>query len=364
MRYAWVGFSLFCLWVFACCDTEFDPNDDLSSIPYIEPQPYIITYPDKFPAAPEDSTNPRTIAGVQLGRHLFFDPILSLDSTIACASCHKPELGFTDGKAFSPGVGGTIGTRSSMSLLNVVYFTKGLFWDGRSLNLKSQAKDPVENPIEMHENWINVEKKLRRSTLYPSLFRAAFGINKKSEISKELAAKAIAQWESILISGGNSKYFRAERKTATLTLDEATGRDMYFNLDNRLPDGQCGHCHTGKLFASSDYFNNGLDEVSKVSQFKDPGRGAVTGSALDSGRFKAPSLINIHLSAPYMHDGRFQTLDEVMDHYTKNVKIAPNLDPNVANLKLDETQAKQILSFIKTLIDTSFLKNPDFFSPF
>lgn len=364
MRIVYVILTILCFWVLISCDPDIDKNDDLSSIPYTESEPYVITYPDKFPEAPEDPSNPRTKAGVQLGRHLFFDPILSLDSSISCASCHKPELGFTDGKVFSTGVGGTIGTRSSMSLLNVVYFTKGLFWDGRSPNLITQAKEPVENPVEMHENWSNVENKLRRSQFYPALFRAAFGINKKSEITKELAAKAIAQWESILITGGNSKYFKVERKTAVFNLDERNGQIMYFNLDNTFPDAQCGHCHTGKLFASSDYFNNGLDEVSHVSQFKDPGRGAVTGSALDSGRFKAPSLINIHLSAPYMHDGRFQTLEEVMDHYTKHVKLAPNLDPNVANLKLDEAQAKQVMAFIKTLIDTSFLKNPDFFSPF
>lgn len=358
------GIFFFAGFILCCCNDPDDHSDDLSKIPYTASDPYEISYPAKFPQAAEDPENPRTKAGVQLGRHLFYDPILSLDSTISCSSCHKPEFAFTDGLALSPGVGGTLGTRSSMSLLNVVYSTNGLFWDGRAPNLIEQAKQPVENPVEMHENWSHVELKLRRSKFYPELFRAAFGINKKSEITKELAAKAIAQWESILITGGNSKYFRAERKETSYTNDELEGFIMYFNLDPRYPDAQCGHCHSGGLFASSNYFNNGLDSVGQLSEFKDPGRGMVSMAPNDYGRFKAPTLYNIHLTAPYMHDGRFGTLDEVMDHYTKHVKQAPNLDPNVANLRLTDEQARQVKAFVMTLIDTSYLKNPDIFSPF
>ncbi|NOT37649.1 MAG: cytochrome C peroxidase [Saprospiraceae bacterium] len=362
MRFS-IGFAFLFLLLLSCEDPA-DNSDDLSNIPYTPSDHYPITYPDSFPVPSDDISNPRTKAGVQLGRHLFYDPILSLDSSISCSSCHNPKLAFTDGKAFSPGVGGTLGNRSSMSLLNIVYFTNGLFWDGRSPNLIDQAKQPVENPVEMHENWGNVEQKLRRSTFYPELFRAAFGINKKSEIRKELAAKAIAQWESILIAGGNSHYYKVIRRKSAFTPDQADGFTMYFNLDPRFPDAQCGHCHTGRLFASSNYFNNGLDSVGNVYEFKDPGRGAVSMAPLDYGRFKAPSLINIQLSAPYMHDGRINTLEEVMEHYTKHVKPAPNIDPNVANLKLTDDQSRQILAFINTLIDTSYYKNPDFFSPF
>ncbi|MCC6815523.1 MAG: cytochrome C peroxidase [Saprospiraceae bacterium] len=356
----------YCVYLSCClfsCNDENNSND-LTHIPYTPSEAYIIQYPDSFPIPTENPENKRTKAGVQLGRHLFYDPILSLDSTISCASCHKPEFAFTDGKALSPGVGGSLGTRSSMSILNAVYFTNGLFWDGRSPDLIDQAKQPVENPVEMHESWPNVEKKLKRSKFYPELFRAAFGINSKSEITKELAANAIAQWESILIAGGNSRYYKFLRKQTAFNSDEFEGFQLFFNLDPRLPDAQCGHCHTGRLFASSNYFNNGLDSANSFTEFKDPGRGAITMAPLDSGRFKAPTLINIHLTAPYMHDGRLGTMDEVMNHYTKQVKKAPNLDPNVANLRISEAQSRKVLSFIMTLIDTSYLQNPDIFSPF
>ncbi|MEP7196929.1 MAG: cytochrome c peroxidase [Saprospiraceae bacterium] len=349
--------------VLSHCNPPPDTND-LTSIPYIPSEPYPQTKPVIFPKLPEVPDNITTLAGVQLGRHLFYDPILSSDSTISCSSCHQARLAFTDGNAVSPGVGAILGTRSSMSLLNVSYFTNGLFWDGRAKTLEQQAIQPVENPIEMHESWPNVENKLRKSKIYPVLFRAAFGIDSKSEISKELATKAISQFERILLAGENSLYAKYLVGNYAFSLDETDGFEMYLNLNPRLPDAQCGHCHAAPLFSANNYFNNGLDSVGDLNEFKDKGRGAITLITNDLGRFKAPTLINIHLSAPYMHDGRFKDLDEVMLHYTTQVKKASNLDPNVANLKISQKQAKQVLAFIKTLIDTSYLKNPDIYSPF
>lgn len=359
--------KFFLLWTISLllwsCNNDQDP-DDLTNLNYTPSEAYPLIIPKEFPALPEFPDNPMTKAGVLLGRHLFYDPILSLDSSISCSSCHQPALGFSDGRTFSPGVGGTIGNRNSMSLINVAYYTNGLFWDGRAKDLADQAKQPVENPVEMHENWSHVEEKLRRSTFYPGLFRNAFGIGNKKEITKDLASKAIAQFERLIIAGGNSKYAKSLRGETSLTVDEEDGKSMYLNNDPRLPDAQCGHCHAPPLFQSNNYFNNGLDSVSSLNQFTDKGRGAISNNSLDLGRFRATSLINIHLSAPYMHDGRLSSLDAVMEHYTKQVKIAPNLDPNVANLKISDRQAKQVLAFIKTLIDTSYLQNPDIFSPF
>ncbi len=354
---------LACLVVTAyACNQEGDEGD-LRNIAY-EPRDYPLVTPRSFGPLPESPDNPMTYDGVQLGRHLFYDPILSSDSSQSCSSCHKPEFAFTDGKAFSTGVTGQTGTRSSMSLLNVAYFTKGMFWDGRSATLETQALEPVENPIELHDSWPNVEKKLRKHPKYPELFRKAFGISSKSEITRDLAAKAMAQFQKILLTGGNSRYVKQLNGETFFDPDEQDGMEMYFNTNPALPDAQCGHCHTAPTFSSSDYFNNGLDSAGKPEDFKDPGRGAVTGIPLDYGRFKATTLFNWHLTAPYMHDGRFATIEEVMDHYTLHVKQAPNLDPNVANLKLNTRQRNKVIAFLKTLIDTSYLQNPDIFSPF
>ena len=338
-------------------------HDDLTQLTY-DPKEYVVQIPYGLQELPKVIDNPMTYAGVQLGRHLFYDPILSSDSTLSCSSCHNPRLAFTDGQAFSKGVNGQIGTRSSMSLLNIAYFTKGLFWDGRSKTLETQALEPVKNPIELHEEWPNVIHKFKRHPDYPRMFREAFGISSKTEITQELAAKAIAQFERILLTGGNSLYAKQLRGEIFFDLDQQQGMDMFFNSDPSLPDAQCGHCHSAPTFSANDYFNNGLDTVNNLTDFKDKGRGAVTGILLDNGRFKAPTLFNIELTAPYMHDGRFKTLDEVMDHYTGQVKRVANIDPNVANLRINTRQRKQVMAFIKTLFDTTYLQNPDVLSPF
>ncbi|MEO6189058.1 MAG: cytochrome c peroxidase [Saprospiraceae bacterium] len=363
MKYLKFHFFCFLLILILACNTDIDPND-LSNIPYLVSDPYPLVIPKGLPSLSNDINNPITKAGVLLGRHLFYDPILSSDSTISCSSCHQVAFGFTDGKALSPGVAGTLGNRSSMSLINAAYFTNGLFWDGRAANLEFQALQPIENPVEMHENWPHVEEKLQKNKDYPSLFRAAFGISNKTEIKKELASKALAQFERILLTGGNSLYQKQLRGEYAFSVDQTDGMEMYLNLNPRLPDAQCGHCHAPPLFASSNYFNNGLDSVGSLNEFKDKGRGAINNSPNDIGKFKAPGLMNIHLSAPYMHDGRFKTLDEVLLHYTTQVKPASNLDPNVANVRISSKQAQQVLIFLMTLIDTSYVQNQDIYSPF
>lgn len=362
--WSWKNLTFILFWLIVGCNGENPPGGDgLSQISY-EPRAYPLVVPRNLPPLPDVPDNPMTYDGVQLGRHLFYDPILSSDSSQSCASCHKPEFAFTDGLAFSRGVTGQFGNRSSMSLLNIAYLTKGYFWDGRSPTLETQALEPVENPIELHEMWPNVVEKFKKHPSYPTMFRKAFGISSKSEITKELAAKAIAQFERILLTGGNSLYVRQLNKEIFFDGDQQEGMDMYFNTDLSLPDAQCGHCHAAPTFASSDYFNNGLDKAVTLDDFKDKGRGAVTGIPLDMGRFKAPGLFNWHLTAPYMHDGRFKTIEEVMDHYVNHVQSAPNLDPNVAKLVLTTRQKNKVIAFLKTLIDTSYLKNPDIFSPF
>lgn len=335
---------------------------DLTHIPY-DPQPLAVDVPDHFPALEIPADNPMTVAGVALGRRLFFDKRLSLDSTMSCATCHLPELSFTDGRAVSPGVQGINGTRSAMSLLNIGYVSTGLFWDGRAPRLEDQALLPVEDPIEMHESWPRVMEKLQRDTLYTRWFREAFGIRDKREMTKELAARAIAQFERTLVSG-DSRYDRVFVKGQGFPTDaELRGFEMFFDFSPILPDAECGHCHGTVLLTTHGFFNNAIDSVGSLLEFADKGRGAVTGAYLDHGRFRAPSLRNIALTSPYMHDGRFQTLEEVIDHYDSGGHIAENYDANMRPLGLTPAEKEDLIRFLHTLTDTSFTKNPLFQDP-
>ncbi|MFN0037706.1 MAG: cytochrome-c peroxidase [Saprospiraceae bacterium] len=368
----------FAIGILACRNLNPLPTTtgDLEDIPY-DPQPYTIVKPDFFPNVPVPADNPMTADAVQLGRRLFYDPILSADSTMSCSSCHLPQGNFTDNKAVSKGIDGIVGRRSSMALLNIAYATKGLFWDGRSPSLEDQALRPVEDVIELHHTWPQVVEQLKEHPTYPALFRKAFGIKDRSEMTKELAAKAIAQFERILISSGTSKYDQFEQGNIDIFDDEEL--DGYFMYFERIPEGislphaQCFHCHGGITLAegSTIYDNNGLDSVASLDDFKDLGRFEVTGNHSDKGKFRAPTLRNIALSAPYMHDGRFQTLEEVVGNYAKKGKGVWNENPNIPlvglnapNHTLSEAHKKALVKFLHTLTDTVFVKNPDIQNPF
>ena len=182
---------------------------DLTSIAY-NPAPVAIEKLENFPNMDIPADNPLTAEGIELGKHLFFDPILSANQQMACANCHLPSSAFTDNLPVSTGIDEIAGIRSSMALFNVGYYTKGLFWDGSVVSLEEQALLPVEDPIELHHNWEDVIKDLQQHTTYPTLFRKAFGIDNTSEINKEIAAKAIAQFERSIVSG-QSKYDRVVR---------------------------------------------------------------------------------------------------------------------------------------------------------
>jgi cytochrome c peroxidase len=340
-----------------------DGGIDLTNLPY-DPVAYQLELPDHFPGFTIPEDNPFTLDGIILGQHLFYDPILSVDSTVSCSSCHIPEKAFTDGKALSIGVGGLTGTRSSMSLVNVAYTFNGLFWDGRSLTLEEQGLEPIENIVEFVEDWDNVELKLRRNERYRELFRKAFGIQNSSEITRTLTVKAISQFERIII-GGDSKYDRVEYgNNAAYTNDELDGRDMFFDADPLTPDAECGHCHNGALITAQQYHNNGLDEAADLNDFADKGRGRVSNILFENGKFRAPSLRNIELTAPYMHDGRFNTLEEVVDHYNSGGHYSENIDPLIYPLNLNEKQKENIVKFLKTMTDTSYLNNPLVRNPF
>lgn len=347
----------------ACGDDSIvDEGRDLTHVSY-DPVPFTVEIPDSFPILEIPEDNLLTVAGVDLGRRLFYDPILSADSTMSCFSCHEQQLSFTDQKPFSVGIDGIEGSRSSMSLLNVGFFYTGLFWDGRAGNLEDQAILPIEDPVELHARWPDIEERLRAHTLYPELFRESFGINNTNEITRELAVKAIAQFERTLISSGSSKYDRVIRGKDLFSQEEQMGFEIFFDLNDELPDGECFHCHNAPLFTTNEYLNNGLDAVQDLDGFADKGRGAVTGLRIDNGKFRVPTLRNISFTAPYMHDGRFETLEEVIEHYNSGGHPSPNKDPLMVPLGLTQEQQDAVLAFLLTLNDEDFNTNPSFSNP-
>lgn len=355
-------FSLYIIFLTTSCQP--DDKNGLGDIPY-SPTPFDLKIPSQFPKMDIPADNPMTTEGIALGRFLFYDKLLSSNGTMSCASCHLTKMNFTDGKAVSKGVDNIEGRRSAMSLENVGFFNKGLFWDGRAKTLEEQALLPVEDPVELHNKWTQVVDKLKMHADYPTRFRKAFGITDASQITKEMAAKAIAQFERTLISG-NAKVDKIFRKEDEFSDDEYSGYLLFFNAAG-APDAQCGHCHTTPFYNTNDYFNNGLDSVSNLANFKDLGRGVITKRELDNGKFRAPSLRNIELSAPYMHDGRFKTLEEVVEHYASGGHYSDNVDPfipQIATINLSVKQKKQIVLFMKTLTDTTFTNNPAFQDPF
>ncbi len=346
----------------SCHDSGEATPGDLTDIPY-NPVPYVVNIPPAFPALEQPPDNPMTVDGVLLGRKLFYDPIFSIDSTVSCSSCHQQAHSFTDGLDRSIGVAGQT-RRSSMNLINAGFTYHGFFWDGRAATLEQLALVPIEDPIEMAESWDHVEKKLRQHPTYPADFRRAFGINNTTDIDRYLAAKAVAQFLRTITSGNNSRYDRWLRGEIVLEENEYNGYLMFFNKDNELPDAQCGHCHNEPLITSDDYFNNGLQESPDLKSIPDKGRGLITQDSSDNGKFKAPTLRNIALTAPYMHDGRFKTLKEVLDHYASGGKSSPNKSSFLYNLHLTESQKSDIIAFLLTLTDSTTLTNPAYQSPF
>lgn len=352
--------------VISCCNDDhlIDIKAvDLTSIPY-NPISFDIQTPDSFPIFEQPLDNKMTVDGIELGRSLFYDPILSQDSTISCASCHLPSGSFTDNLKVSLGVDGRTGSRSSMSLLNVGFYYNGLFWDGRTRTLEEQALLPIEDELEMNTTWPEVILKLKRHDIYPELFRKAFGIENTNGITKENAAKALAQFERSLLSSGNSKFDKASRGRYVYTEQELLGFKIFFDTSPLIPDGECFHCHSAPLLTNNEYMNNGITEALEFEDFtSDAGLGAVSGVLIDNGKFRVPTLRNVEFSAPYMHDGRFETLEEVIDHYNSGGKESKGKDALLQPLGLNEEQKAALLAFLKTLSDEDFMVNPEYQDP-
>jgi cytochrome c peroxidase len=331
------------------------------------PEAYPLETPPHFGTSFEiPIDNPLTKEGVALGRHLFYDERLSRNNTIACATCHQQEKAFTDGLALSTGIDGQKHHRSSMPLMNLLW-TKHFFWDGRVQSLEEQVLIPIQNPIEMDMPLDSLVNKLQRFPDYTSKFEKAFGT---SRITSALIAKALAQFLRTLISA-DTRYDRIIKGEAKATEREQRAINLFFThpvAEAGLRGGNCGDCHGSHLITLGTFHDNGLDQNPK-----DAGLGKISGKSDDIGKMKAPSLRNIALTAPYMHDGRFKTLEEVLNHYNEHIQSSPNLDVLIIeasnrvdgeSLHLSDQEKKDIIYFLNMLTDSSFIQNPKFANPF
>ncbi len=365
MRVGIILWSIQLLTVVACQKEAVTEESDLILGGEYEFVAYDLELPANYPPPHLPDDNPLSVAGVELGRRLFYDPILSADSTQSCSSCHQQQKAFTDGLRVSTGILGLQGIRNSMSLVNLAYNVNGFFWDGRSASLEEQALVPVEDHLEMNNTWEEVEDRLRRHPEYPVRFKEAFGVDRYGQINRDLVVKAIAQFERTLITT-NSLYDRILRNEVFPPADVERGRRLFIieptNQSENHPG--CSHCHGAPLMTTNRFFNNGLDKVDDLAGFSDLGLGGVTGNAFDNGKFRAPSLRNIALTAPYMHDGRFQTLDEVLDHYSSGGHGVLNEDPNIQPFTLTPQEREDLKAFLHALTDSTFITNPAFANPF
>lgn len=347
--------GVFIGWACSCKkDTENDDKDDDG------PTPVTLEYPSYFPPPVDYSDNPLTEEGIDLGRHLFYDPRLSKDSTQSCASCHFQTFNFSDTAQFSTGVDGIKGDKNAMAIVNLAWQST-FFWDGREESMENQAIEPVINPIEMHETWENVIEKLKRDPVYQTKFENAFGEN---SINQDNAVKAIAQFERMMISA-NSEYDQGKLLNppfSNFDTLELYGLEIF---NNEI--GDCFHCHQEPLFGAYgtlQFSNNGLDTEANLKN----GRMDVTGDPLDKGKFKIPTLRNVEFSFPYMHDGRFNSLFEVIEHYNMGGHWSSTIDPNMKAVGVGKNwsqyQKDALLAFLKTLTDYDYLTDPQHDSPY
>jgi len=337
------------------CDSE--PEE----IPVFDPTPYMFQKPNYFPPVPE-IVNDLTKEKIKLGKMLFYEKQLSVNNSQACASCHIQNTGFSDKSQFSLGAEGQTGNRHSMPLFNLAWHENGFFWDGRAVTLQEQVLKPIQDPLEMHETLPNVVRKLSSSSVYKNQFFRAFG---DYDITPDKISTALEQF-LLTITSYQSKYDLVVQGKATLTESEERGRKLFFTEYNPFfPEksgADCAHCHTPPLFENGQYANNGLDTDASM---KDLGRFLVTGNPGEKGAFKVPSLRNVAFTAPYMHDGRMNTLEEVIEHYNSGVKessgISPLIRPTIAKgLRLTAQNKADLIAFLHTLSDTTLLSNPEF----
>ena len=320
--------------------------------------------------------NPITDAGATLGRVMFYDKNLSFNNTISCASCHQQDKGFSDPAKFSVGFDGMTTSRHSMTLINSRWYGKErFFWDERASTLEEQVLLPIQDHIEMGMELPELIAKLEQLDYYEVLFNKAFG---SPEINADRISKVLSQFTRSIVSY-NSKFNKAVRadnldevpetdmvSLSTLTEQENIGLDIFYNF------ATCGYCHMGPAHVADSAKNNGLDLF-----YKDQGRAEWSGNLKDNALFKPPSLANIALTAPYMHDGRFESLMDVVNHYNENIQPHPNLNFRLTEedidgtvggtplrLELDQEQKEALIAFLNTFTDEEISTSEKYSDPF
>lgn len=379
-----ISISLLLILLIACQKQErlVSPEESLSqnlhlpSIPYHYADVILPDFLSDFPGRREDNMpedNVITDWGATLGRVLFYEKALSLNNTISCASCHHQENNFADPVAFSLGFDGVATTRNSMSLTNARYYEhKKFFWDERAATLEQQILFPIQDHIEMGLTIDEMISRLEDRPYYAFLFEKAFG---DTNITPERVAKATAQFirsivsftskfDKAVIASGITQSNLIKSPLVGLTDIENRGVDIFFNIYRG-----CTSCHSFGFQIADLAMNNGLD-----NEFIDLGVGGFTGNDHQMGKFKVPSLRNIAVSGPYMHDGRFESLEEVLEHYSSGIQYSPTLDvrfrgigsgnTTVRQMDLTEEEKEGLIAFLHTLTDEEFLRDEKFSDPF
>ncbi len=318
----------------------------------ITPNVYEFQKPAHFPEPTYTfNNNELTEAGFKLGKKIFFDPILSRDSSISCGTCHSQATAFADQQlhGISVGIDNRLGIRNALPLFNLAFY-KEFFWDGGVTHLDFVPLNAIASPFEMDEDIVVVLQKMRNSGEYTELFEEAFGT---STINTGLLMDALAQYMNRMVSA-NSKYDQFLDKKVTLTTQEQRGLQLF--------NANCESCHSGVLFTNQGYHNNGIDVV-----FPDSGRALISANPADIGKFRVPSLRNIDRTAPYMHSAKFFTLEDVLAHYASGVQSSATLDSRLIQpdgtlgIALSQQEQEDIIAFLKTLTDFEFINDPLFF---
>lgn len=333
-------FFLFILLVFVGCQKD---QPTISAV-----DPFTFDQPSHFPKPVYQYTNnPLTKAGFELGRYLFYDPILSADSSISCSSCHAQAHGFADHNIpLSKGVHGKFGTRNAPALMNLAW-SPTFMWDGGVNHIEVQPLVPLTSEHEMGETFSNLMKKLNRSSFYRKQFKKAFGVD---TITDQKFLHALAQFTSMLVSA-NAKYDQVKLGKATFSASEQHGYTLFQNY--------CNSCHTEPLFTNYSYRNSGLETI-----IVDIGVEKVSQDPADKGKFKVPTLRNIEFTYPYMHDGRFANLKEVIQFKTNGIQISPTTDPLLLHgFPLSESDQADLIAFLKTLSDYSYIGSIKYAEP-
>lgn len=348
---------------YAYADPELPQHYSVETLGFHGQRPAM--FDDTMPAE-----NPTTDAGATLGRVLFYDRNLSINRTVACGSCHLAEHGFSDPRVLSVGFDGETTGRHSMGLTNARFYRPGsFFWDQRAGTLEEQVLMPFQDPVEMGMTLEGLVERVGDGDYYPALFEAAFG---DPQITSDRISKAIAQFVRSLVSYtspydiGRAQVDDRSMPFPNFTEDENRGKFL-FVMPPPAGGFGCFFCHQGEGFIGIEATSNGLDAMSE-----DRGFGEVSGLSSDEGTFKVPSLRNVTVRAPFMHDGRFETIEEVIEHYSDGVQPNPNLGlpfgvqngQVIAQLNMTVAEKRQIRAFLRTLTDTAMLEDPKFQDPF